>query len=398
MQLESCIDPAYSAEQSIILRYRKGVRVGATDEEDAAYKACLVRTSQGEGARIFSLLTYKGVHIFLLDETSRMYTRTMRSIAGCVITAKCVHHGLNRVVFESGGNSGAALSAYGQKVGLETFFFLPAENLPLMNSRVFQHPATHLIAVEKPGLVKRAAQCFHQLTGIPHIPRLEWRYEASKYRGFFLLEYMLEQGTFDWIIQTISAAFGPIGIYQILVDYQDALGGLPRFLGVQQAANCPMYRTWKANGAQVETVAVDSTDQLLSPIMYDVHPHTYGTYDELNQLLVRTKGMLRTLDEPTFRARLDTRVEGEGVLDRMGAHGIVLPRIDGRIVERTGLIALVDTLEAIDDGTIAPGSRVLCCLTSGMSQADGQTVPDVLIPADGLEMAVADYCRQVRSA
>jgi threonine synthase len=396
MQLESIIDPTCSAEQSIILRYRNGVRVGATDAEDAAYKACLVRTSQQEGARILSLMTYKGVSLFLLDETSLMFTRTMRSIAGCVITAKSVHHGYQAVVFESGGNSGAALSAYGQCAGLETFFFLPAENLPLMNSQLFRSPKTHLIAVEKPGLVKRATQLFHQRTGVPHIPRLDWRYEASRYRGFFLLEHMLAEGPFDWIIQTISAAFGPIGIYKILEEYRQVLGGLPRFLGVQQAANCPMYRTWKADGQPVEAIEIDSTDGLLSRIMYDVHPHTYGTYDELRQLLADTEGTMLTIDEPTFWARLETRVEGEGVLDRLAAQGITFPRFEGEIIERTGLIALAGTLRAIDEGIIAPGSRVLCCLTSGMTQADGQAVPEALLPADGLEQAVEDYCSHVR--
>jgi hypothetical protein len=157
-----------------------------------------------------------------------------------------------------------------------------------------------------------------------------------------------------------------------------------------------MYRTWKADGQPVEAIEIDSTDGLLSRIMYDVHPHTYGTYDELRQLLADTEGTMLTIDEPTFWARLETRVEGEGVLDRLAALGITFPRFKGEIIERTGLIALAGTLRAIDEGTIAPGSRVLCCLTSGMTQADGQAVPEALLPADGLEKAVEDYCSHVR--
>jgi len=42
---------------------------------------------------------------------------------------------LSEVVFESGGNTGAALTEYGQKAGLETFLFIPEENVSLLDQQ-----------------------------------------------------------------------------------------------------------------------------------------------------------------------------------------------------------------------------------------------------------------------
>ncbi len=396
LEVDACIDPAYPPETSIVLRYRNAFPVEPTEERDAAYKQCLEDVSLGEGARIFPLMRYRGVDLFVLDETSFMHTKTMRSIAGCVIIAKCRLNGYDRVVFESGGNSGSALAAYGQAAGMETFFFLPEENVPLMNSARFAPETAHLIAVEKPGEVKRAARLFHEQTGIRHVPLLDWRYEASRYRGYFLLEHILEHGGFDWITQTISAAFGPIGIYSVLCNHAREIGGAPRFLGIQQEANCPMYRAWRARSASVEPVEIASTDGLISRILYDVRPHTYGTFDELKRLLEHTGGDMTIIDGRTFVETLTRPIDGRTVLETFRERDMDVPvDANGLPVERTGLMALVGTLKEIDAGTIARGSRVLCCLTSALTDADGRTRPEWRVPSADLEASVTAYGRRV---
>ena len=105
--LES-IDRKYPAEASIVLRYRNAFTFG-TEEEDSRFKDLLKCTSIREGALIFPLLKYKGVEIVALDETSLMHTNTLKSIDGCVTTARCKLAGYDRVVLETGGNTGAAL-------------------------------------------------------------------------------------------------------------------------------------------------------------------------------------------------------------------------------------------------------------------------------------------------
>src|SRR5690348_18361582 len=188
-----------------------------------------------------------------------MHTGTLKSTDGCITIAKCKSRGHERIVFESGANTGTALTEYGVNAGLETFFFLPEENVLLLREKTFASSRAHLISVDHPGRVKRAAGLFARLNNIRHVPETGWRYEASRFRGCFVLEHVLTHGAFDWITQSISAAFGPIGIYSVLARWQKQAGKLPRFLGVQQKANCPMYRAWKANSREVTPMPVHST-------------------------------------------------------------------------------------------------------------------------------------------
>jgi threonine synthase len=387
--LHKYIDTNYPAEKSVVLRYRNAFTFGAPDE-DLRFKDLLTKTSIQEGARIFFLLTYKGVQIHLLDETSLMYTKTLKSIDGCVTTAKCKLAGLEKVVLETGGNTGSALTAYGTRAGLETYCFMPDENLALLNSEFFASPRAHLISVEDPGLVKKATHLFETLFHLKHIPETAWRYEASRFRGLFILEYMLGNMKFDWIAQTISAAFGPIGIYWAFKNRGKGLGKVPRFLGVQQEANCPVYRAWKSKRQTLRPIKIDSTAKLLTRVMYDIKPHTYGTYKDLLGVLREAKGEITTVNSREFANLLTTEFDGLGIGDLLSSHGI---EIGKEVLEKTGLIALVGTLKAIDKGEIPRGKSVLCCLTSGVYIADRLARPEFKIRS--LQSMMMDYGKQV---
>jgi threonine synthase len=383
------IDANYPAEKSVVLRYRNAFTFG-TPTEDLQFKELLTRTSIQEGARIFSLLKYKGVEIYLLDETSLMHTKTLKSIDGCVTTAKCKQAGLDRVVLETGGNTGSALTAYGTRAGLETYCFIPHENLSLLDSKFFASPMAHLISVEDPGLVKQATHLFEELFNLKHIPETSWRYEASRFRGLFILEYMLGNMKFDWIAQTISAAFGPIGIYWTFKNRGNGLGRAPRFLGVQQEANCPIYRAWKAKRQTLRPLKIESTSKLLTRVMYDVKPHTYGTYKDLLGVLRETRGEITTISNLEFANLLKTDFDGTGIRGLLGSHGI---EIGEEVVEKTGLIALAGTLKVIDKGEIPKGKRVLCCLTSGVPTGDRLAKPEFQIRS--LRSMMMDYGKQI---
>jgi len=363
------IDTSYAPESSIVLRYRNILKSVYYGKEE--YREYLKQTSIREGARIFYILNYKGVDIYILDETSLMHTKTLKSIDGCVSIAKCLAEGSREVVFESGGNTGTALTEYGQKAGIETFFFIPERNINLLKSKVFESQRAHLIKVEKAEIVKGAALLFAKLNGFRHIPEISWRYEASMFRGLFILEYLMENKGFDWITQTISAAFGPIGIYRVLLNLGKGIKKIPRFLGVQQENNCPMYRAWKNKGVSLEESPPES-GELLTDIMYDVKPYTYGTYNELETILVRTGGDITTVNHLEFKELLEKNFEGKGILELFSENGIDITIRNNEVIEKTGLIALAGVLKEIDRSTIEKGSRVLCCLTSGISEADGK--------------------------
>ena len=370
---ENSIDSCYAADRSIVLRYKDCFSFGNTPQEDETFKLWLSKTSIQEGCRIFQLVSYRGVDIYVLDETSAMYTGTFKSIDGCITIAKCKAKGYERIVFESGANTGNALTEYGVRAGVETYFFIPEENLSLLNKKTFSSPLAHLISVDRPSRVKRATRIFAQLTKIKHVPEKGWRCEASRFRGCFVLEHILTYGRFDWITQSISAGFGPIGMYSILKCWETRAGKRPRFLGIQQEANCPTYRTWKTKAPALSPLPIHSTRQLLTKAMYDVAPQTYGTFHDLKELLHDTDGDLTTINHQEFNSFLNRRFEGRNIAEMLLDNGI---EVGSQCAETTGLMGVAGTFKEIERGTIPRRSKILCCLTSGVQTADGQAQPE----------------------
>jgi threonine synthase len=367
----SAIDRRHEASRSVVLRYRNAVRLEPDDEQDTRLKALFERTSIAEGLRVFPLFTHRDVEIDVLDETSLMGTRTLKSIDGCVTTAQCLLRGHRRVVFESGGNTGTALTVYGTRAGLDTFFFVPAENLPLLDGKAFASATAHVIAVDDPREVKPAAAAFAARHGLARVPVLDWRLQASTFVGCFVLEHLLACEPYDVLAQSISGAFSPVGIYRMIGKYREKIGRLPAFLGVQQAANCPMVRAWKAGTDAAAVEPVESTAELLAKVMYDGNPGTYGTFGPLRRILVETGGDLTTIDREDFRWGLWADVGGKTVLDHLAEHGVLITLREGEVLEKAGLMALAGTLREIESGRIAPGSRVLVCVTGGTARPEG---------------------------
>jgi threonine synthase len=372
----SGIDREWSAERSVVLRYRNCLRFEESPGDDEELKRLFQRTSISEGLRIAPLLVYRDVEILVLDETSLMRTHTLKSIDGAVSIARSMQRGYRRIAFESGGNTGTALTVYGNRLGLETFLVVPAENLSLLDSADFADPNSHLIAVRDRERVKRVASDLRECEGLPKVPQPEWRLEASRFIGSFLLETMLEGLRIDCLVQTISAAFAPIGIFRVLRQQQTELGRLPRFLGVQQAPNCPMYQILKG----VEATSEASTgDRLLTRVMYDSRPQTYGTVDELRRILEETEGDLAVVDSRDFDRLLAEDFGSAGILEVLAAAGVNIFVRDGEIVETTGLLALTGALKEIAAGRVSAGSRLLVCLTSGTGKPDGEAVPETWV-------------------
>ena len=395
--LES-IDQGVEAAQSVVLRYRHAVRFDADDERNELFKSSVSKTSLREGLRIVPLMRYRGVSIEVLDECSWMASGTLKSIDGCIAAAWSLTDGFRRCVFESGGNTGSALTGYGAKANLETYFLVPTENVDLLDSGIFERGNAHLIAVDDPAEVKNSAARLAKLEGLRRIPEAGWRFQASTLIGCFLAEYLISNPGYDYVIQSISAAFGPIGIYKILAKYRGEDTPLPRFVGIQQAANCPMVRAWRGeNRRSVESIR--STSKLLTRVMYDSEPHTYGTFQQLHRLLNETGGHLDTIDHDEFFSRLESDVEGGSLLDHLESSGICIGLRQGEVIEKAGLIALIGALKQIDRGLISSGTRLLVCLTGGTANPDGLAIPDYQISsADEIDSIVARPSAQVQGS
>jgi flavin reductase (DIM6/NTAB) family NADH-FMN oxidoreductase RutF/threonine synthase len=368
-------DPDYSAESSTPLRYWSGALSSHLTRED------LSATTQTEGMRILELGEYRDVRLFLLDETTRMKSGTYKSLDGCVTTAFCRKLGFTRVTFSSGANAGCALTHYGSRAGLETFFFCPAATLFKLNGKLFESPRTHLIAVEgSDRRVKEACRLFSELQDVPLIPKLEWRLAASGVRGFFIAEKMMERNHgFHWLAQAICAGFGPIGLYTALQSLSAnqviARNWIPRFLGVQQEGLSPIADAWSEKLPELQQAA-RYTNATIEPSLYNTHPSQ--TYPMLYNVLSNVGGDVMALSKSDFKSYVPD------FLNLLGKTDIILTTVSkngsSEYLENAGLMAGAGALQAIAQGRIEAGSSVLCSLTGGsMPLPDKKAVPEFMI-------------------
>jgi threonine synthase len=388
------VDPAFAPGESLILRYHRGIGFDELSSDD--YR----RASLGEGARILEFLEYKGVRIYLDDESTLMASGTFKSLEACFAMALCRKRGYRAVVFSSGANLGTALSMYGRTAGVETFFFHPDNTSWKLDAAFFAAPAAHLISVDKPEkAVKKAALLFAEMTGMPHIPAMEWRFVATGLRALFVFETIRQrQCRFDWISQSVCAGYGPIGFYdrvgQLLSEGAIGRETVPKFLGIQQETCSPMVRAWSKRHQQIETDDIVSVSgELLDPALYNTNPE--GSYPLLHQHLLRYGGELRALRREEYEKYLPL-VRRE--LANSGIH-VKTRQVDGReqIMEKAGIMALAGTLAAIDEGTIGKGETVLSFLTGGAGEFSGrEAVPECLIKQeDDLTSAVERYWKKI---
>jgi hypothetical protein len=147
-----------------------------------------------------------------------------------------------------------------------------------------------------------------------------------------------------------------------------------------------MYRGWKSESKTINPIALDSTAQLLTRVMYDFKPHTYGTFQDFLKVLEATQGDLTTLNQQEFCRFIEEKFDGDNILDLLKKQGI---EISPGLEEKTGLMALAGALKEIDKGTIAKGSKILCCMTSGVTETTSPAQPEFKI--ERLEGMLEDY-------
>ncbi len=349
------IDNNFSAEESVVLRYRKlhSLPLALSD---------LLASSLGEGCRVLPFMQYRDVDISLLDAVSLSATGTFKAIDACVISALAKQAGIKKCALASGGNTGYARALYAERLGIETYWFYPAENEYLIPAEVRAARGIHLVPIADPGQVKAACNSFlashPDVTSIP----LEWKTASFESLGGFIAEQSIELGGFDWVAQTVSAAFAPLAYCRVLKDLTESgvLEKKPRFLGVQQKENCFMYKAWKQNELQQP---IASTTDLLLPVIFDTEPHTYRTQAQFFDLLRDHRGDLNTISREEFAHFENEFIPQHQLIEALGSYGISVKLANGRLQEKAGFVALAGVLKAIDSGEISPGSRVLSVLS-----------------------------------
>lgn len=363
-RLNKYIDPSFPIDRSIVLRYHPAICSNGLSLSE------LMNTSLKEGVRIFWLCVYKGVDIFLLDESTLMYTGTYKSIDGCISIALCKKYGFKKIVYSSGANTGIALTAYAKHFGIETFFFHPRNTLFKIKYSISSNGLTHLIS---PGFldkeVKAEAKLFSDLTGVPLVPRVEWRMLTSRCRALAICEEVFKNRLhFAWISQAVCAGFGPLGIYEMFrrlikerILKEDET---PKFLGIQQKSNSPMVKAWnKGCNRLMNEEGREPSEKLIEPALYNTFPRE--TYPGVYNLLNKFGGCLFSVSENEYNKYKGIFIS---FLSKAGIELTTLS-IEGKneFVEKAGLICGIGILKAIDKGIIKKGEKVLCSFTGGIS-------------------------------
>lgn len=384
------IDSGYKAEESLVLRYHKGISFNNLSKND--FQAISLK----EGARICKFISYKDILIYIVDESTLMAGGTFKTLEACFTVAVCKKKGYRKVAFSSGANFGSALTIYGQKAGMETFFFHPKTTYRKLDGSLFGSPTAHLICVDKPEKeVKKTAVLFAEMTGIQHIPEMEWRFFATGVRAFFVFEYILKNHIqFDWINQAICAGYGPIGFYNTVQKLiQEGIINkeiVPKFLGIQQEALSPMVKAWQDRHSRILSEDIISRPtELLAPALYNTNPES--SYPMLYEHLRNFGGHLCSVTKQEYEEYLPLLLKG---LSKSGI-SITKRHINGKdeILEEAGLIGLSGTLKAIDNGIIKKGETVLSFLTGGAGSYSGkQAMPEYEIKhQDDLKKALQNY-------
>ena len=348
-----------------------------------AVKARVGSPSIQEQARLLPPLHFEGVDIYILDESSQMYTGSFKALTALECITDCLRKGIKEISFTSGANTGMALAAYASKMGVQSHFFIPSGNTWKLECRYAGGPLSSIYAVKDSERTKRLCEEFARRTGIPLMPKPEHRLKAAHRRGAFIASLIHEGLKPNWFAQTICAGFGPIGIYDFLLNYRKPNRSLliPRFLGVQQSGNCSLAKYLQYRNPEFQVVDSNHDRSLIEEAIYDRHPETYGTFPSMEGVLRMSLGAVITVTENEFMSSLMDVKAGSLILQHLKCNCVVLARAAkngeaSEIVQKAGLLAILGVVKAVRIGLIPKGEKVLCSFSGGATVDAFQPLPD----------------------
>lgn len=346
------------ATQSLILRY-------GNDIKGVKYEF-LEKASILEGARIIPLTSYKEVNLSLLDLSTESETKTFKSSLACVTIGHCLENNIERIVFQSSGNTANALTAYAKKQHIQTILlYIPASRYKL-EPQLYDN--NHHIAIEcdvtEPKL-KELLQLFGTTFAVEIVPHFDHQIESNKVRANFLLDHYQETGQwFEWQAQSISTGYGIFGLYQGFKDLKDrheipAHFKLPRLLGVQQSAFKPYTDEIRK---LLNDEPIPSENGVLEPTLFR-SKITTELRDTMLNILKTSSGMFEIVNVVDYAQYHE---KAQSILEQIGIKfGVKIIDNQEKIIEKSGLLALIGALKAIDNRRVQSGSSILIVFTGG---------------------------------
>lgn len=338
----------------------------------------LLRLSVGEQEQIIDAGYYGHAHLYLYDMTTMNPTQTFKDYIGCLTLAYCLQNNINCFCLQSSGNTAVSIIHYGRQTPhIKIIVFYMEKNAYKIDSH---NLPKNVILVQVNGtekVMRQIVKRFSDLTNIPILPNDVIQINANKLRANYLNDNYIKKGVhFDWLVQSLSGAYGPIGLYHGFTEIESKMK-VPKLFGVQQEAVCPYVKTLGKHRRQ-NTMTTGEDIFILEPTLFRTEPGPELTA-KMKNILDTYGGELKMLTNQEY---YDYSVQATNLLADNGIH-IELSRNNGNQVQETaGLLAVAAVLHEIDrnDSIIMKDQTVVICVTGGTRAApEHLPVPKITI-------------------
>jgi len=315
-------------------------------------------------------LEYHGVNLFLLDLTTNSATGTFKDWVAGYTVAHCIQHNIPGFVTQSSGNFANSIAHFANKFGIKVTILYPRLSRYKIISEGHSDQYIKFIEVDKAEKeIKALTEELCAYLSLPWLPAFEHQVESNKIRAHFVQEYSsLKHIHFDYMSQALSSGFGIFGFYRGVCETEYfRINNSPAFIGIQQSMVPPFYRyIYNSNGYEPDR-------EMIEPTLFRSAPPV-SFLEEMKNIVETSDGCIDLLYPEEFDLYLPV---AESLFHE---REIEITRIGGKIVEKSGLIALIGALKLIDSARIRIGSNVLVSVTGGTANGKrGDYIPERIL-------------------
>ena len=276
-------------------------------------------------------------------------TGSYKDRGAAVLLSKVKELGVQAVVEDSSGNAGAAIAAYSAKAGIDCTIYCPTSTSKGKLAQISMYGA-ELKLIE--GNRAATTQAVLEAAETTYYASHNWNpffLEGTKTIAFEIVEQL------GW--QVPDHVICPIGFGSVYMGLHIGFGELhaqgiitkiPRLLGVQSAACCPVYKAHSENRSQVER-----------------SPQTYETLAEgiTSEAPIRGSTIMGALRETNGAITVVDETEIESGIKALASKGIY--------VEPTSAVIVKAFDKFVESGFIRTGDVTVSILTgSGLKATD----------------------------
>ena len=276
-------------------------------------------------------------------------TGSYKDRGAALLLSKVKELGVEAVVEDSSGNAGAAIAAYSAKAGIDCTIYCPASTSKGKLTQISMYGAK-LKLIE--GNRAATTQAVLEAAETTYYASHNWNpffLEGTKTIAFEIAE-QLGWETPDHIICPIGFGSVYMGLWIGFQELQaqGIITKIPRLLGVQSAACCPVYKAYSENRSRI-----------------DRSPQTYETLAEgiTSEAPIRGDTIMRALHETNGAITIVDEAEIEVGIKALASKGIY--------VEPTSAVIVKAFDKFVESGIIRAGDITVSILTgSGLKATD----------------------------